>query len=501
MRVLIGTDVLLYYIQKQEMIDGITLMLQWMERLRIVKYADLSSIAVLTNFVTLDEFSELSRFEVLKGIRPKASKIEELSLMDGKLLFVEGINYKPLLAQLNWLFYNDIDCLVTENAMSHRLAKLLGIDDKVYTIEGFIEKCSVEHHELDETYGVAIQKVKFGTLDYNDKFFNTFKAEYEPYYHSWFKQKVADDVYIAKDLKGKLRGLLKLKLEKCGDDFGNIQPRFAPAKRLKISSLKADFTSQKLGQRFMRIVFEIAMKEKVDEIYVTLFANSSQRKRLVGMIEQWGFVFYGIKDKKEQVYVRNFKKSISSNPQLTFPYCSLVHPSFMIPINSEYASQLLPPFGIERNNMDVEPVKQAIKKVLILHAKPQNLQEGSILLFCEKGKGKKLMIISLGIVENIYSGFQDEEQFFRRCRKRSCFSNNILHDFWINTLEKPIVVEFLYACHCEKSIDVVELEQLGFDKQSLMRLVPIQISHELFVELIKNTQYEKNIVANPTKIC
>lgn len=500
MKILIGTDVLLYYIQKQEMIDGITLMLQWMERIRIVKYADLSSIAILTNFVSLDDFSELSKFEVLKGIRPKASKIADLELKNDKMFSIEGANYKPLLAQLNWLFYDDIDCLITENPLSHRLAKLLGIDDKVYTIEEFIEKCSIEHHELDGNYGVAIQKVKFGTLDYNDRFFNSFKAEYEPYYHLWFKKKAADDIYIAKDLHGKLKGLLKLKLEDSGEDFGDIRPKFNPAKRLKISSFKADFTGQKLGQRFMRIVFGIAMKEKVDEIYVTLFANSSQRKRLVGMIEQWGFVFYGIKDKKEQVYVRHFNKTVSSNPQLTFPYCSLVYPSFIVPINSEYASQLLPPFGIEENRMDVEPVKQAIKKVLVLREEPLNMQEGSILLFVEKTKGKKFSIISLGIVEKVYRCFQDEKQFFRRCRKRSCFSNNMLHDFWVMTLENPIVVDFLYACHWEQSVDVVKLEKLGFDISSLMNLFPTQVSHELLVELIKNTPYEKNIIANFAKI-
>lgn len=136
MKVLLGTDVLLYYLQKQELVDGIDLMLQWMERIKAVAYTDISSVAVLTNFVSLNAFGDLRRLEILDGIRPKASEIENLELKDS-MLPTFAFEYKPLLAQLNWLFYDDIDYLVTENPMSHKLAKRLEVDDKVFTIENF----------------------------------------------------------------------------------------------------------------------------------------------------------------------------------------------------------------------------------------------------------------------------------------------------------------------------------------------------------------------------
>lgn len=344
MNVLIGTDVLLYYLQKQEL-DGIVMLFNWIDKIKSKKFIDLSSIAILTNFVSLDSFEELSSFNILKGIKPKIRKIEDIEQAD---FLLKGFNYRPLLAQLNWLFYDDVDYLITENSLSHNIARILEIDDKVFSIEGFIEKCSIEHLELDETLGVSIKKTLFGELDYNDRFFNSFKAEYEPYYHTWFKNKANDEVYVAKDLKDNIRGLLKLKIEEQAIEAGDIMPAFKPAKRLKISSLKADYTSQKLGQRFMRIVFDTALRESVDEIYVTLFPNCPQRRRLVGMISQWGFGYYGTKDGNEQVFVRSFRKEVSKDLKTCFPFCSFHNNKLIVPINRFYAAQLLPVSSIEK---------------------------------------------------------------------------------------------------------------------------------------------------------
>lgn len=497
MNVLIGTDVLLYYLQKQEL-DGIVMLFSWIDKIKSKKFIDLSSIAILTNFVSLDSFEELSSFDILKGVKPKNRKIEEIKQAD---FLLKGFNYRPLLAQLNWLCYDDVDFLITENTMSHKIARILDIDDKVFSIEGFIEKCSIEHLELDETLGVSIEKILFGELDYNDRFFNSFKAEYEPYYHTWFKNKANDEVYVAKDLNNNIRGLLKLKIEEQAIEAGDIIPAFKPAKRLKISSLKADYTSQKLGQRFMRIVFDTALRESVDEIYVTLFSNSPLRRRLVGMISQWGFIYYGTKDGNEQVFVRSFRKEVSNDLTACFPFCSFHKNKLIVPINRFYAAQLLPVSSVEKTT-ELEPAKHAIKKVLILHQDAGTLESGSLLFFIQKSADEKSYeLISLGVVENVYRNFEKESSFVRRCRKRSTFSNNALHDFWLGSLEKPIVVEFLYICHFEENILKSTFTEIGVDLKMLKSQCPIIIDDKQAVSFIKNTPYEKVVVANTSQIC
>lgn len=498
MKILIGTDILLYYLQKQELMDGMNMMFKWIDRIGAKKYVDISSIAILTHFTPINTLDELKNYEVLRYLRPKADRIESLE-KELKFRYDSiGVEYKPLMAQLNWLFYDDADFLITENSTSHDLAQVLGVDDKVLTIEDFIEKCSIDYRNLDETCGVAIRKVKFGSLDYNDRFFNSFKYDYEPYYHEWFKKKADDEAYIATDDNGKLRGLLKLKIESSVSESGCIEPSFDNCRRLKISSLKADFTSQKLGQRFMRIVFETAIKQRVDEIYITLFPKSPEHLRLVGMIEQWGFHFYGYKDSNEHVYVRNFRKELTEDPKSCFPYHSPDKGVFVIPIYRSYASQLLPPFGFEVNENDVEPNKRAIKKVLILHRDDVQIKEGSIMLFFQKSDndpGARYML-GVGIVENIYRNFNNEHQFLSRCRKRSILNNAALTDCWYRAEEKPVVVDFLYA-HCfEENITTTSLNDIGIDTRMLHSQCPTQITRDQFHMLIKDTNYAKTIVVD-----
>ena len=257
MKILLGTDIALDVVKKGDLLDSITVLLKWINLIGGTCYIDMPTIAILTHFIPLDSFKYLSFLKVFVEIKPKVQPIIELenSVGNFKLNIVEC---KPLMAQLNRLFY-DADVLVTDNQITHNLARLLQIDDKVFTTEEFVEKCSNEHREKDDTIGVAISKVRFGSLDLEDSFFDDFKRDYSPYYKTWFRKKSNDEVYVALDKTKQLRGLLKLKLEDIKEDYSDIKPLFKPAQRLKICSFKAHFTAQKLGQRFMRIVFETAM--------------------------------------------------------------------------------------------------------------------------------------------------------------------------------------------------------------------------------------------------
>lgn len=71
------------------------------------------------------------------------------------------------------------------------------------------------------------------------------------------------------------------------------------------------------------------------------------------------------------------------------------------------------------------------------------------------------------------------------------FSNNALHDFWLGSLEKPIVVEFLYICHFEENILKSTFTEIGVDLKMLKSQCPIMIDDKQAVSFIKNTPYEK----------
>lgn len=491
MRILLALDLLLAYIRKKDYIDGLDLLFLWLDKLGCECCIDLASVAAITHFATPDTLSRLNRFSFLMEVPQKGSKIqtlEELVFHYDKLKKVD--NLRTLLPHLAWIDNGRIDYLLTENPSLHQLSTLIGLDNRVYRIENFIEKCATEHRNLDPFKGAVVKRVKMGSLCYEDAFLDTFREEYGSYYPIWFHKKAQDDAYVAIDSQGCLRALLKLKTEGEDENYSDIKPTFVPAKRLKICSLKVDYNGQRIGERFMRIIFETSLREKVDEIYVTVFNNSRLRKRMTSMILTWGFVLQGRKTNGEEVYVRRLRqKNLSS--QKKFPFCHYENSAYILPIQESYASDLIPDTSIVED-MDVEPYKRAIKKVVVLNGDDKQLQEGSLLLFLRVSANKERNgIIAIGTVERVIRNINTEKQFILSCRKRSCLMDSQLRDIWKRQTSKKVVVEFLYNYSFAKSM-IVKEPALRYAHATEVQL-PHYISKEEYKQLIRGTAYERYI--------
>jgi hypothetical protein len=77
--------------------------------------------------------------------------------------------------------------------------------------------------------------------------------------------------------------------------YSDIEPRFVPKRRLKIGTFKVIANGFKLGERFLKIVFDNAMKRNVEEIYVTIFDRTEDQQRLINLMKEWGFIHHGVK--------------------------------------------------------------------------------------------------------------------------------------------------------------------------------------------------------------
>ena len=69
--------------------------------------------------------------------------------------------------------------------------------------------------------------------------------------------------------RGDLVAFLYLKREGFDENYSDISPTFNRAQRLKIGTFKVLSNGFKLGERFLKIVFDNALLYRVDEIYVT----------------------------------------------------------------------------------------------------------------------------------------------------------------------------------------------------------------------------------------
>ena len=493
-KVLIGTDLLISYILNIDYIEGITILFRWIQRIGARKYIDMGSILILTHFSTISKFKRLSDFDVIETIPRLSPTLKSLSMR----AVSAGEDIRALLMQVNLLEHGYADILVTENRATQELSKARGYDDRVFTIEEFVEMCVTDHRELDEMRGVGLQMVRFGTLSLKDPFFKTFINEYAPYYYTWFERKADDLVYVAKDAKGGLHALLKLKEEIVEEKENDITPSLPIGKYLKISSLKVDYTGQKLGERFLRIIFDQAVKSRVDYIYYTIYGNSIQRKRLIGMLSKWGFRLWGTKNTGEQVYIRLFRRELSSDPILQYPFQNWRSNVYLIAIERNFADLLVPPTEVRNQFYDIEPFKNAIRKLLILESRNMTVKTGDCLMFYRKGRTDAMSFITaVGVIDGVFTSFLNEEHFIRRCQKRSVLPHEALHEYWERYEGKPIVVDFLHSYSFKiGEIDRSKMILTGVEFNKLMSNMFVKLSENQVRALLKDTEYEKNFIIN-----
>lgn len=150
-----------------------------------------------------------------------------------------------------------------------------------------------------------ITKVKMKDLNIDDPFFDTLKKDY-PNFEEWFNKKALKDCYCYQE-NNQLLALLLLKVEE-NEDYSDIKPQMKSNKKLKVSTFKVDIKGKRIGTQFMKIIREQAIISSADEIYVTIFDNSEGKKELIRYLEKFGFRYFGMKNEKESVYIKDVQK-------------------------------------------------------------------------------------------------------------------------------------------------------------------------------------------------
>lgn len=355
---------------------------------------------------------------------------------------------------LNEIFNENAEILITEDKKIKQKALKLGIGNKVQSIEEFIYKNKankkVNHDILD------INKIKMKEINLEDEFFDDLKNNY-PGFENWFKRKGEEEAYCYEE-NGKLLALLFLKNEEIGDDdYSNIKPIMKRNRKLKISTFKVDVQKKKIGERFMKIIFDQARFSMVDEIYVTIFDNSEKKKALINYFEKFGFKYFGLKDGSELVYIRNMKKVFNCDSPLTsYPFINSNNDTFVIAINPAYHTYLLPDSKLKTEvyaNKNVS-VEYAIKKYYISRAgwleKPKI---GDNIVFYRTKQEPipakySSVITTLGLVTNIIVPNNVEhlcqlvknKTVYNEQQLRSSYNNNtyIIEFAYITTLENKL---------------------------------------------------------------
>lgn len=355
-----------------------------------------------------------------------------------------------------------VDILITEDRRMRAKAEKLGIADKVFTINSFITKASNENPALVDYKALSVKKVYFGDVDISSSFFDTFRVAYKGF-NNWFAKKSNDEAYLCRDDKNDILGFLYLKTEYEDENYSDIVPAFSPKKRLKIGTFKVEASGFRLGERFIKIIFDNAIERKVDEIYVTLFTDRPELLALKDLLERWGFYVYGEKKGQESSEIVLVKQmncyQCDKTVQYNFPNLRYEHKKLFLPIEPQYHTRLLPD-SILRNEIDLlgeEPQRYALQKVYISFSFARNMLPGDYILLYRKGttpgrKGYESVITTLGVIQEIKCDFSTKEEFFKSCENRSVFSNEELEKFWREKRNKLLVIRFIVVGTFSKKV-------------------------------------------------
>ncbi|MDR7040315.1 hypothetical protein J2X36_005097 [Methylobacterium sp. BE186] len=268
-------------------------------------------------------------------------------------------------------------------------------------------------------------------------FFDSLKDGYSHDFEGWFRRKNDEDLYIVTDEDGDISGMLYLKSEI--GSIEDVDPHLPSKHWLKVGTLKIDSRGTRLGERVVKKIFDTAISEHADGVYVTVFEI---HVHLIKLLRRYGFREWGTKTTKngvELVFVRDLR-SFSGDILTDYPF---IHTSgkkyWLLAIKPRWHTELLPD-SILRNEpreivQDVSHTN-TIHKVYIGHVSFDGISKGDSIIFYRTMDRPpayfRSVATSVCVVEEVRGrrDFANEDAFIRYCHPRSVYTEAQLRDEW-----------------------------------------------------------------------
>lgn len=398
------------------------------------------------------------------------------------------------------VYRNAVSFLISnDNQLVEKADKLL-LSDRVFNIyEAYNYFTNLFRKVTVDSAPPAIRKLPLHNISLNDPFFNTLKNDYNPLeFEEWYNQKAREGAtaWVYKYDNGFLGAFLLLKEE---NEIIHTADRPLPQKkRLKVSTLKVFATGLKIGELFIKISVEYAIKKNIDEIYLTHY--DAENDSLLPLINSYGFTCPAIKPDGEKIYIKQLKPPAQEKDprrirQLYYPsiYDGEQCRKFLVPIIQTYHNQLFQDSILSETSLfyQNELVIEAntIKKAYLSHSKIKKIQPGDLLLFYLSHTFKT--ITALGVVDQVFNNLSDPEEIIQRTGKRTVFNRSEIQEF---ARRKTLLLLFKWHFYFNDKLtydNLIEEKIISGPLQSIC-----EISHEQYLILKSKGGIDNDFTVN-----
>ncbi len=351
---------------------------------------------------------------------------------------------------------------------------------------------------------IGLNYEKFSEINLRDPFFSSLIEDYEEF-EKWFqkKSKTSHDALVFRDRRNNITGFLYTKLE--DDKSTSLRIPLPNGKVLKVGTLKINAHGTKLGERFIKKIFDVAMDESVDYAYVTVFPKHT---KLINLLARYGFVHYTEKETDngvELVLLKNFR-SVSNNPSFDFPLINFHQKKFfLLAIYPEFHSRFLTQSILNNEDInivqDISSANSIYKCYISGIARVNKLKKGDVLVIyrTSDNKGKayyRSVATSICVVEEVkqIQSFKSEREFFSYVKPHSVFDDAELHELY-STKKRRYVIKFTYNIALKKRIIRGRLiEECGISTKSRWDFVPLTQSQVAWI--LKAGNVSENFIVN-----
>ncbi|MFZ8169477.1 hypothetical protein ACO1HB_11655 [Alteromonas macleodii] len=335
----------------------------------------------------------------------------------------------------------------------------------------------------------SLNYLPFSQINLHDSFFDTLRADYAEF-PTWFSRKAEQNefAYVLID-EHSIDGFMYLK-EEIGP-VTDISPGLPLGRHLKIGTFKFNSHGTRRGERFIKKIFDHALAQKAENIYVTVFDKHHYLKNLFA---KYGFIVHGTKNTingSESVMVRSMQNQLGSTLD-TYPFINLSQAnSYLLSIYPQFHSRMLPDSILNNETHDIiQDVSHtnSIHKIYICGMDlVSTFKNGdNIVLYRtsdQKGPARfRSVATSIGVVEeyrNIHE-FNSLQEFIAYCRPYSVFTDNELVRIF-NEKRYCHIIRFTYNAALSRRITRGHLiDEVGLDEHEYwgaMQLTAQQFRH------------------------